>query len=68
LATVLTCLMVSRIRYPALASLLRWRGLSGAILGTAALLVVRLPAALVGLALTGGYLSFGLLRAVYEMI
>jgi CDP-diacylglycerol--serine O-phosphatidyltransferase len=66
LAALLMLLMVSHIRYPALASLFRRRGISGAILGTAALLAVPLSPQLVGLALTGGYVSFGLIRAIYE--
>jgi CDP-diacylglycerol---serine O-phosphatidyltransferase len=68
LVAVLTFLMVSRVRYPALASMFRRRRLSVTLLGTAAVLAVWLSPQLIALGLTGGYVSFGLLRAIYDML
>jgi len=68
LVAALTLLMISRIRYPALASVLQRRWLSLAGLGAAAVLAIWLSPQLVWLGLTGGYVSFGLGRAVYELI
>lgn len=65
---VLTLLMVSRIRYPALASILRRRWLTLVGLGGAAVLAIWLSPRLVGFGLVGGYVSFGLVRAGYELI
>ena len=68
LVVVLTLLMVSRIRYPALASIVqrRWLILTG--LGSAAVLAVWVSPRLAGFGLVGGYVSFGLVRAGYELI
>ena len=68
LVVVLTLLMVSHIRYPALASVFRLRWLSVAGLVAAAMLAIRLSPPLVWLGLTSGYVSFGLVRAVYDLI
>jgi CDP-diacylglycerol--serine O-phosphatidyltransferase len=68
LVVALTLLMVSRIRYPALASVFRRRWLSVAGLGAAAILAVFLSPQLVWLGVTGGYVSFGLVRAAYHLI
>ncbi len=68
LVVVLTLLMVSRIRYPALASIFRRRLLSLAGLGVAVVLAIYLSPQLVGFGLTGGYVSFGLARAVYNLV
>jgi phosphatidylserine synthase len=64
----LTLLMVSRIRYPALASIFRRRWLSVTGLGAAATLAIWLSPQLVWFGLTSGYVSFGLVRAVYNLI
>jgi CDP-diacylglycerol--serine O-phosphatidyltransferase len=68
LVVALTLLMVSRIRYPALASVFRRRWLSIAALVVAAVLAIWLSPQLVWLGLTGGYVSFGLVRAAYGLI
>jgi len=68
LMALLTGLMVSRIRYPALASVLRRRRLSTAVLGVAAISAIWLSPQLVGLGLAGGYVTFGLIRAIYELV
>ena len=68
LVVALTLLMVSRIRYPALASILRPRWLSLVGLGVAAVLAIWLSPQLVGFGLVGGYVSFGLARAAYNLI
>jgi CDP-diacylglycerol--serine O-phosphatidyltransferase len=68
LLVALTLLMVSRIRYPALASVFRrrWLGLVG--LGALAVLAVWLSPQLVWFGVTGGYVSFGLVRAAYGLV
>jgi len=68
LMVALTLLMVSRIHYPALASILRRRWLSLAGLGGAAVLSIWFSPQLVWLGLTGSYVSFGLVRAAYDLI
>jgi CDP-diacylglycerol--serine O-phosphatidyltransferase len=68
LVVALTLLMVSRIRYPAMASVFRWRWLNMVGLGSAAALAIWLSPQLVWLGLTGGYVSFGLVRAVYTLL
>ena len=68
LVVALTLLMVSRIRYPALGSIFRRRWLSVAGLGAAAVLAIWLSPQLVWFGLTSGYVSFGLVRAVYNLI
>lgn len=64
----LTLLMVSRIRYPALPFLFRRCWLSVIVLGTCAILSIWLSPQLVGFGLTGGYVSFGLIRALYQLL
>jgi CDP-diacylglycerol--serine O-phosphatidyltransferase len=68
LVVALTLLMVSRIRYPAMASVFRRRWLSIAALVVASVLAIWLSPQLVWLGLTGGYVSFGLVRAAYSLI
>jgi CDP-diacylglycerol--serine O-phosphatidyltransferase len=68
LVVALTLLMVSRIRYPALASIFRRRWLSVAGLGAAATMAIWLSPQLVWFGLTSGYVSFGLVRAAYSLI
>lgn len=68
LAVVLALLMASRVRYPALASVFRRRWLGVAGLAAAVVLAIWLSPQLVWLALTGGYVSFGLARAVYGLL
>jgi phosphatidylserine synthase len=68
LVVVLTLLMVSRIRYPALASVLRRRWLSVGGLGAAATLAIWLSPQVVWFGLTSGYVSFGLVRAAYGLV
>ena len=68
LVVALTLLMVSRIRYPALASVFQRRWVSLAGLGAAALLAIWLSPQLVVFGLTSGYVSFGLVRAAYHLI
>ena len=65
---ILTLLMVSRIRYPALASILRRRWLSLPGLGVAAVLSIWLSPQLVWLGLIGCYVSFGIVRAAFELL
>ncbi|MDY6875956.1 MAG: CDP-diacylglycerol--serine O-phosphatidyltransferase [Chloroflexota bacterium] len=67
LVVVLTLLMMSRIRYPALASVFKHRWLSMTGLGSATVLAIWLSPQLVWFGLTGGYVSFGLARAIYAM-
>lgn len=67
LMALLTFLMVSRIRYPALASVFGRRRLSAAILGATLGLAVQISPPLAGFGLTGGYVSFGLIRALYYL-
>lgn len=66
LAAMLAGLMMSRIRFPALAAVLRRRRMSVAILSVAAVTALRLSPPLAGLGLTGGYISFGLIRAIVQ--
>jgi len=68
LVVVLTVLMVSRIRYPALATLFQARWLSLVGLGLAAMLAIWLSPPLLGSTLIGGYVSFGLARAAYDLV
>lgn len=68
LVVALTLLMVSRIRYPALGSVFRRRWLTVAALAAAAILAIWFSPQLVWLGLTGGYVSFGLMRAAYGLI
>jgi CDP-diacylglycerol--serine O-phosphatidyltransferase len=68
LVVALTLLMVSRIRYPAMASVFRRRWLSVVALVVASVLAIWLSPQLVWLGLTGGYVSFGLVRAAYGLI
>jgi len=65
---LLTLLMVSRIRYPALASVVRRRWLILSGLGGAAVLAVWFSPKLAGFSLVGSYVSFGLVRAGYELL
>jgi CDP-diacylglycerol---serine O-phosphatidyltransferase len=62
----LATLMASRIRYPALATVLQRRHMSIALLSLAALMALRLSPPVAGLSLTGGYVSFGLIRALVQ--
>lgn len=64
----LTFLMISRIRYPGLATLFQRRWLSVTVLSAAAVLAIWLSPPLVGFGMTGGYVSFGLVRATYNLI
>ena len=68
LVVALTLLMMSRIRYPALASVFQRRWVSVAGLGAAAAMAVWLSPQLVWFGLTGGYVSFVLVRAVYALL
>jgi CDP-diacylglycerol--serine O-phosphatidyltransferase len=68
LLVALTLLMVSRIRYPALASILRQRWLSLVGIGAAAVLSIWLSPQLVWFGLTGSYVSFGVVRAALSVI
>lgn len=68
LVAALTLLMISRIRYPALVSILQRRRWSLAGLGAAVVLAIWLSPQLVWFGITGGYVSFGLARAVYNLI
>jgi CDP-diacylglycerol--serine O-phosphatidyltransferase len=68
LVVALTLLMVSRIRYPAMGSVFRRRWLSVTALVVASVLAIWLSPQLVWLGLTGGYVSFGLVRAAYGLI
>ena len=68
LMVILALLMVSRIRYPALASILQRRWLTLMGLGGAAVLAIWFSPRLAGLGLVSGYVSFGLVRAGYELI
>ena len=68
LVVVLTLLMVSRIRYPALAAVFQRGWLSIAGLGAVAMLAIWLSPQLVCLGLTSGYVFFGLVRAGYNLI
>jgi CDP-diacylglycerol--serine O-phosphatidyltransferase len=68
LAVALTLLMVSRIRYPALASIFRRRRLSLMGLSAVAVLAIWLSPQLVWFGVTGCYVSFGLVRAAYHLI
>ncbi len=63
---VLAGLMASRIRYPALAVVLRRRRMSFVILGLATIMALQLPPPVAGLSLTGGYVSFGVIRALVQ--
>ena len=68
LMIVLALLMVSRIRYPELGSILLRRKLSLAGLSGAAVLAIWLSPQLVWLGITTAYLSLGLVRAVYGLV
>lgn len=68
IVAALALLMVSRIRYPGLATLFRRRWLSVMVLGAAAVLAIWLSPQLVWFGMTSGYVSFGLVRAVYHLI
>lgn len=68
LMLTLTFLMVSRIRYPALAAILRRRWLSLGGLGIAALLAIWLSPPLVGSGILSGYVSFGIVRAAHDLV
>ena len=68
LVVVLTVLMVSRIRYPALAVVFQRGWLSIAGLGAMAMLAIWLSPQLVCLGLTSGYVFFGLVRAGYNLL
>jgi phosphatidylserine synthase len=67
LLVVLTVLMVSRIRYPELGSVLRSRWLVVAWLALLVVLGLWLSPQLAGLALVFGYVAFGLLRSAYRL-
>ena len=68
LLLILTLLMISRIRYPALDVILRrgWLALAG--LGIAGILSIWLSPQLVWLGITNGYVSFGLIRAIVGLV
>jgi phosphatidylserine synthase len=68
IVAALALLMVSRIRYPGLATLFRRRWLSVMVLGAAAVLAIWISPQLVWFGMTSGYVSFGLVRAVYHLI
>jgi CDP-diacylglycerol--serine O-phosphatidyltransferase len=68
LMVILTLLMVSRIRYPALASILRRRWLSLPGLGVAAVLSIWFSPQVVWLGLIGCYVSFGVVRAACKLV
>ncbi|MDY7076421.1 MAG: CDP-diacylglycerol--serine O-phosphatidyltransferase [Chloroflexota bacterium] len=68
IVAVLALLMVSRIRFPSLLSLLQRRWLSPVGLGIAIGLAIWFSPQLVGFGLTSGYVSFGLIRAVYSLV
>lgn len=68
MVVALTLLMVSRVRYPAMDSVFRRRWLSVTALVVAGVLAIWLSPQLVWLGLTGGYVSFGLVRAAYGLI
>ena len=56
------------VRYPAMDSVFRRRWLSVTALAVAGVLAIWLSPQLVWLGLTGGYVSFGLVRAAYGLI
>jgi CDP-diacylglycerol--serine O-phosphatidyltransferase len=64
----LTLLMISRVRFPEFGSILRQRWFSLATLGVAAVLAIWISPQLVWLGVHGGYISFGLARAVYNLV
>jgi CDP-diacylglycerol--serine O-phosphatidyltransferase len=64
----LTLLMISRIHFPEFGSILRQRWFSLATLGVAAVLAIFISPQLVWLGVHGGYISFGLARAVYNLV
>jgi CDP-diacylglycerol--serine O-phosphatidyltransferase len=64
----LTLLMISRIHFPEFGSILRQRWFSLATLGVAAVLAIFISPQLVWLGMHGGYISFGLVRAVYNLV
>nr|HID14058.1 hypothetical protein [Anaerolineae bacterium] len=68
IAVVLSLLMISRIRFPPLAALFSNRLLAVGGLSAGALLAIWLTPQFVGLCMTGGYVSFGLIRALYWLI
>jgi CDP-diacylglycerol--serine O-phosphatidyltransferase len=68
LMVALTLLMVSRVRFPEFGSILRQRWFSLATLGVAAVLAIWISPQLVWLGVHGGYISFGLARAVYDLV
>lgn len=68
LVAVLALLMVSRIRYPVLSPILRSRWLRFGGLSVGAVLAVWLSPQLAGLALAGGYVSFGVFRSAYRLV
>jgi hypothetical protein len=68
LMPVLTGLRVNRVRYPALVSVFRRRRLGVTMLGAATGLAVWLSPQLVGLGLTEGYVYFGLMQAIYDLL
>ena len=68
LAAVLSLLMASRIRFPPLAALLSNRWLAAGALSAGAILAVWLTPQFIGLCMTGGYVSFGLIRALHGLI
>lgn len=68
LAAVLSLLMVSRIRFPPLATLFSNRWLAVGALSAGAILAVLLTPQFIGLCMTGGYVSFGLTRAGWRLI
>lgn len=68
LVVALTLLMVSRIRYPGLAAILRRRWLSLGGLGVIVLLAIWLSPPLVGSGILSGYVSFGVIRAAHDLV
>jgi len=68
LMVILTLLMVSRIRYPGVASILQRRWLTLMGLGGAAVLAFWFSPRLTGFGLVSSYISFGLIRAAYGLI
>jgi CDP-diacylglycerol--serine O-phosphatidyltransferase len=68
LVTILTLLMVSRVRYPGMGAILRRRWLSLSGLGVAAVMSVWVSPLVAWLCLIGCYLVFGLGRAILELV
>lgn len=65
---ILAMLMVSRIRFPELKTILSYRIPSLALLGTAIIAAIWITPQLVWLLITTGYISFGVGRATYRLL